>query len=471
MNRNQSAIGGGTAGSQRMSMLRLQRFVRSSMWLLPIGCLIAGALLVVGTLAVDRATGYGLVPHSLTGTPSDAQTILSSFATALVSLTTLVLTVTLVAVQLAMGQFSPRIVGALLADRWSQLAIGLFGGSFVVVVLTLREIRGSSTGTVPGLSMALSYFLMLASLVVLVLFVHHAGQGLRAAGLIDLVGDRSRELIVREHGELPVLTGGPDVIVAAQQPGNVIRVDRPALVAAARQADCVLELVPVVGDFVVGGAPLFRVHPGARSTASTSEDPAGRLRAGDVTRHVLLASERVHTEDLAYGFRKLVDIAVRSIAQPFNDPTTAVQALHRLHDLLRQVAARPLPSGAHRDEDGVVRLVERTVTWDGYVRLAFDEIRLAGASEPQVTRKMCAALTDLKSVAPPYRQGPLDRQLRLLESAVRRSHEDEEDVVAALTPDTEGIGSGADVTAAPALGPVADVAELTEYGSTHGRPG
>jgi len=97
----------------------------------------------------------------------------------------------------------------------------------------------------------------------------------------------------------------------------------------------------------------------------------------------------------------------------------------------------------------VVRLIERTVSWEGYVRLAFDEIRLAGVSEPQVTRKMCAALADLKSVAPPDRQEPLDRQLRLLNAAVRRAHDDEEDVLAALTPDTEGIGSGVDVTAAP----------------------
>src|SRR4051794_11578727 len=432
-----------------MSILRLQRFIRTSMWLLPIGCLVAGVLLAVGTLAVDRATGYRLVPQSLIGTPSDAQTGLSSFATAMVSLTTLVLTITLVAVQLAMGQFSPRIVGALLTDRWSQLAIGLFGATFLVATLTLREIRGSDTGTVPGLSMLVSYVLMLASIIVLILFVHHAGQGLRVAGLIDLVGDRSREFIVREHGGLPV-TGGPDGIVAAQ-PGNVIRVDRPALVAAARRADCVLELVPVVGDFVVGGAPLSRVHPGPRSTGSAEGGPAGRLRATDVPRHVLLAPERVHTEDLAYGFRKLVDIAVRSIAQPFNDPTTTVQALHRLHDLLRQIAPRPLPCGEHRDEDGVVRLVERTVSWAGYVRLAFDEIRLAGASEPQVTRKMCAALADLKTVASPDRQEPLDHQLRLLTAAVRRAHDDEEDVLAALTPDTEGIGSGADVTTAPSL--------------------
>ncbi|TFV91913.1 DUF2254 domain-containing protein [Blastococcus sp. CT_GayMR20] len=428
--------------------MRLQRFVGASLWLLPIGCLAAGALVALGTLAVDRATDYRLIPQSLTGTPSDAQFILSSFATAMVSLTTLVLTVTLVAVQLAMGQFSPRIVGALLTDRWSQLAIGLFGATFLVTVLTLREIRGSDTGTVPGLSMLLSYVLMLASIIVLILFVHHAGHGLRVAALIDLVGDRSREFIVREHGDLPVVTGGPDAIVAAE-PGNVIRVDRPALVAAARRADCVLELVPVVGDFVVGGAPLFRVLPGTRSTAGGDADLAGRLRMTDVARHVLLAEERVHTEDLAYGFRKLVDIAVRSIAQPFNDPTTAVQALHRLHDLLRQIAARPLPCGEHRDEDGVVRLIERTVSWDGYVRLAFDEIRLAGASEPQVSRKLCAALADLKCVAPADRQEPLDRQLRLLDAAVRRAYDDEEDVLAALTPDTEGIGSGADVTRAP----------------------
>ena len=99
----------------------------------------------------------------------------------------------------------------------------------------------------------------------------------------------------------------------------------------------------------------------------------------------------------------------------------------------------------------MVRLVERRLSWDGYVRLAFDEIRLAGAASPQVTRRLCAALQDLKSVAPPDRQAPLDRQLRLLTAAVHRAYEDEEDIVAALTPDAEGIGSGADVTTAVRL--------------------
>ena len=236
-------------------------------------------------------------------------------------------------------------------------------------------------------------------------------------------------------------------MVAAREPGSVVRVDRAGLVAAARRAGCVLELLPVVGDFVPGGAPLFRVHPGPGRRPDDA-GPAARLNAEEIARLVLVGSERVHAEDAPYGLRKLVDIAERSIAQPFNDPTTTLQALHRLHDLLRQLAVRPLPNGEHRDEDGVVRLVERTLSWDGYVRLAFDEIRLAGVTSPQVTRRLCAALQDLKSVAAPDRHPPLDRQLRLLTAAVRRSYEDEEDIAAALTPDSEGIGSGADVTTA-----------------------
>ena len=428
-----------------MPAIRIQHAVRTSLWLVPVLCLLAGVVLLSVTLGIDRATDYTLVSQTVTGTPSDAQTILSTVASAMASMTSLVLTVTLVAVQLAMGQFSPRIVGALLTDRFSQFSIGLFATTFVVAVGTLREIRGSDAGTVPGLTILLAYLLVAASVVLLILFVHHAGQGLRVAGLIDLVGDRTRMLITLKADLLvEVDTEADPDVVTTQAPGNLIRVDRPALVAAARRADCVLELVPVVGDFVVGGSALFRVHPGP--AAAGEDEPGARLDPRELVRLVLLGPERVHTEDLPYGLRKLVDIAERSIAQPFNDPTTAVQAVHRLHDLLRQLAPQPLPTGQHRDEDGVLRLVERTLNWNGYVRLAFDEIRLAGAGAPQITRRLCAALEDLKAIAPPDRQAPLDRQLRLLTAAVHRHYEDEEEAVAALTPDPEGIGSGADVT-------------------------
>jgi uncharacterized membrane protein len=171
-----------------------------------------------------------------------------------------------------------------------------------------------------------------------------------------------------------------------------------------------------------------------------------RLDRERVRRLIALDDERTHRGDPAYGFRKLVDVAQRALGTSSNDATTAVQVVNRLHDCLRQIADRPFPNGHLRDEDDELRLIERVLDWDGYVRLAFDEIRLAAGGYPQVTRRLEAAFSDLKTIAPPERQPALDRQLRLLEHAVTRDLDDEDDRRAALVADQQGIGSGADVT-------------------------
>jgi uncharacterized membrane protein len=89
--------------------------------------------------------------------------------------------------------------------------------------------------------------------------------------------------------------------------------------------------------------------------------------------------------------RMLVDIAERSLADsPFLDPTTAVQAVDRLHDCLRQLAGGNFPDGLYHDEDGETRLIVPSMDWDtAYVHLAFDEIRLAGAGSPQDIASDC----------------------------------------------------------------------------------
>jgi uncharacterized membrane protein len=141
--------------------------------------------------------------------------------------------------------------------------------------------------------------------------------------------------------------------------------------------------------------------------------------------------------------RLLVDIAERSLSDsPFQDPTTAVQAIDRLHDLLRQLARRPLPDGRVRDDDGAIRLLVKSMSWEDYVHLAFVEIRIAGAGSPQVCRRLVAALTDLRRVALPERVPPLDEQLELLGAATTDAMDNERDVRLALGPDFEGIGAG-----------------------------
>ena len=223
----------------------------------------------------------------------------------------------------------------------------------------------------------------------------------------------------------PPEQAAPGTILAPAS-GVVFRIDEDDLVEAAREAGCVVELVPRIGDFVPAGAPLAVTHP--------ADAP---IDADRIASQVLLGPERTMDQDLAYGMRMLVDIAERGLAEPFLDPTTAVQAIDRLHDCLRQLAARPFPDGRHRDDAGEVRLIVPMLDWEGYVTLAFDEIRRAGATSPQIPRRLAAALDDLIAIAPPERRGPLERQRRLVGETL--DHD--------VTPDTQGIGSGADARA------------------------
>ena len=201
----------------------------------------------------------------------------------------------------------------------------------------------------------------------------------------------------------------PDVI-PADHSGVLVGIDRQRLVKLATDSGCVLHVVPGLGGFVPAGAPLVRIE--GTPTGLDRRAVTDALRSG---------LERTLDEDLAYGFRLLVDMAERSLSDSeFLDPTTAVQCIDRLHDGLRQLAGRVIPDGLLRDDDGAVRVTIPTLDWNAYVHLAFDEIRLAGATSPQISRRMRAALDDLLDVAPAARRPPLLRQLSLLEEAVHR---------------------------------------------------
>jgi uncharacterized membrane protein len=405
------------------------RWRTNSLWAVPLLCIAAGVVAVVLALAIDGALGYDLVPGDGLGSPTAVQTILSTAASSMLTLTTIVLTVLTLGVQLAMQQFSPRIVRALLSDRRSQLAQGLFAATFLYCMVAVARVddQAEPGGRVPSVTVALGYLLLLGSLVVLVAYVHHAGQSLRVAGLIDVVGDNLQAEIDRSFPERDRPRREPGVVTAAQA-GVVVVLDVDGLVEHARKAEDGLEMLVAVGDFVPRDAPLLV------SSTGTPVDAAA------VRRMILLDNERSHVGDAAYGFRKLVDIAERSIASsPFDDPATAVQAVDRIHDAARQLCFRDLPSGRHRDQDGTVRLVTRELDWHGWVAVAFEEIVGLGASSPLVARRLLAALDDLLAVAPVARRSALEAQReRLLAKAG--------DAGITVLPDVQGLGSGADVT-------------------------
>ncbi len=398
-----------------MKIRRLLIGVQSGVWFVPVLCVILGAILSFITIGIDRAFAYEAIPPELVGGPDAALAILSTVALSMVSLTALVLTITMVVVQLAMGQFSPRIVQRILQDKPSQFAIGLFVATFVHAILTIREVtnNGDGTGNVPGISIVTAFVLVVASIAVLVIYVQHIGQALRVSALIELVGKDTRTLINRQYRDssFPSVKSQVDEpeIVTALQSGVITVVDHDALVDEAKRLGCVLELIPALGQFVPLDAPLFRV------TGAASGLDEARLHGS-----LILRLERTLDEDVAYGLRLLVDIALRSLSESqFQDPTTAVQAIDRLHDLLRQLVRRPFPDGRYRDETNEVRLIVPTMSWQAYLSLAFEEIRMAGSGSPQVVRRMRAALLDLRSIAPTDRVESIEHQLELLELATR----------------------------------------------------
>jgi uncharacterized membrane protein len=422
-----------------MRWARVVNHLRSSLWLVPVACVLFGFLLSLGSIAIDSAADYSLIPRSFTGGPDAALAILSTIAASMVSLAALVLTITMVVVQLAMGQFSPRIVQNFLRDKPSQFAVGLFVATFVHAMLTLREVQLSGGGTVPGVAIIVSYVLVVVSVVVLVLYVHHIGRSLRVSALIELVGDDTRKLLDLQYpNRLDTGRSEGGETINAPRSGVVTFVDRERLVSLAAEADCVLEMVPPLGTFVPADAPLFRVLRDAQ-----------RLDVDGVIGSVGLGLERTLDQDVAYGMRMLVDMAERSLAEsPFLDPTTAVQAIDRLHDCLRQLARRELPDGLCRDSSGTVRMVLPVMDWDAFLHLAFDEIRLVGARSPQVTRRIVAALADLETVVPPERLPGVRAQHAAVLSAVADQVANGDDIEFALRPDRSGIGvaAGADAS-------------------------
>ena len=267
----------------------------------------------------------------------------------------------------------------------------------------------------------------------LVIYVNHIGRSLRVSALIELVGKDTREILERQCPDRIQPDDTAADVLPAPNSGVLVGVDRARLVELAAQAGCVLHVVPGIGEFVPAQAPLVRIE--GATAALDRKAVLDALRSG---------MERTLDEDLAYGFRMLVDMAERSLSDsPFLDPTTAVQCLDRLHDGLRQLATRVIPNGRLYDEARHLRVTIPTMDWAAYVHLAFDEIRLASTGSPQVTRRMAAALDDLLVVAPADRRPPLEQQRELLREMVGAAGLARADVDFASIPDNQGIGVAA----------------------------
>jgi uncharacterized membrane protein len=410
----------------RLDALREQ--IRLSLWFVPAVFGLAAAAGALLLLALDRQLAEdGLEFFRFGGTADGARSVLSAVAQSMLTFTGLVFTITMLVLQLAANQLSPRVMRTYLRDRQNQAVLGLFVATFLFTLIVLREVRSpdGDEGFVPGVSIWVAFALLVASIGAFVFYINHMAHAIRASTVIASIGDEARDVLDRLYpddgpGDTfetdSIALGDVSLEIHAERAGTVIGIDDDALIEAIGNTRTVIEVVPIVGDFVTRGSVLFRLFQGAGADADRPDDELGhRLRDA-----VSLGRERTMEQDLGFGLRQLVDIGARALSPGTNDPTTAVQAIDQLHDVMRQLIRRPFPSALRRHIDGEVRLVRRTPTWDDYVALAFDELRLYGAGHLHVARRLTLALRDLVSIAPSTREPVLLDRLARLEEGINR---------------------------------------------------
>ena len=384
--------------SQRLS--RLADALRTGFWAVPTACVLFALLLALGLVELDRALDDGLGDVTFGAGPDGAREVLSAITTSMITFTGLVFSITIVVLQLTSSQFSPRVLRTFLRDRQTQLSLGVFVATFVYAVMVLRTVDSTDGARfVPAIATTVGVVLLLLSVGVFVGYIHHIATAIQVSSLVRAVGDETRAGIERRlraddpREPVPAPLGPPTRHVVSPTYGAVTAVDDRLLVAAAAEAGVLLVLDVELGKFVPEGAPLLEVHGD------------GPLDDDAVARCIHLGKDRTMEHDVAFGFRQLVDVAERALSPGTNDPTTAVQALDELHDLLRRLATRRLPDGVHRDADGRVRLLTPAPRFEDFLRLALDEVDQYGKDALQVQSRIDALLADLAAAALPEHRG------------------------------------------------------------------
>ncbi len=402
-------------GGARRAHLRELRL--ESLWFWP--AIAAIAAWVGGDLAAKYVHTFtfhqGLFPTDL----DDARTLLSTIATALLTFTGVVFSVTLVALQMASTQYSPRVMRTFVRKPVTKLALSTFIATFVYSLTLLARVGTTTKAhTVAQGAVGLAYLLVMASIIVFVFFVHSTVRSIRVSYVIEAVFretiDSARHTFAesseyRDAAE-PESLSVTGRIAFDHADAVLDGIDAHHLVQLAAEHGCLLRMTVPVGTFVPRGTDLMEVLGGALPGAEK------------ILSAVNSSAVRTLYQDPSYGVRQLVDIANRALSAAVNDPTTAVQALDRLHGVLRAVATRPDPSGLYVDDSGSVRLIVPQPGWDRLVELAFTEPALYGAGSPQVTRKLTAIFDDLTGCVPPERVAAIDAQRAWLRAEVGRRH-------------------------------------------------
>jgi uncharacterized membrane protein len=411
---------------------QLRYYVGNSIWILPIAGMIGALGAVRLTAALDRAMGW-----ESTFQPDAARAVLTTLSASMFTFIVFVSSALLLVVQLASAQLTPRIIAMVFKDLVTKCSLTIFVFAFAFSLAAVLRI----TGSVPLFTTDVAAYSCAVSLGVFLYLIDHVGKALRASVAVRSVAAAARVVIDSTYprrldqsqpvapDSVEFFRGKPSSTIRSRTDGAVLAFDVRGLVALGERADCVIELVPQVGDFIAANDPIFRVF-----------GDVPKLAEGVLSRSIALGQERTMEQDPAFAFRILVDIASKGLSPGINDPTTAVLAIDQIHSLLRAVGDRDLGDGRMHDSGGRLRLVYRTPSWEDLVVLAVTEIRQFGSSSIQIARRLRAMLEDLIENLPETRAVVLRMELALLGRSADQWFAQPEDRALAEAGDLQGVG-------------------------------
>jgi uncharacterized membrane protein len=412
---------------------RIRHYVQDSIWVFPVLSTLAAIVAVRLLHWIEKDLAWESPVD-----PDTARAVLGTMASALFTTIVFVCSALLVAVQLASAALTPRIIAIVFRDPVTKFSLTLLVFTFTFSLAALLRIKE----IVPLLTAHTAAYSCLVCLAVFFFLIDHLGKALRPSGALRAVAWLGRRVVesvyprrsvnspestTREVAD--VLSGTPSATIPNRKDGVILAFDEAGLLSLAQRADCVIEMVPQVGDHVAFGDPLFRVFQGGETLAPEA-----------LCQSIAVGQERTLEQDPTFAFRIMVDIASKALSPAINDPTTAVLALDQIHHLLRKVSDRDLDTGTVRDAAGRLRLVYRTPDWEDFVHLAVTEIRHFGAESIQIARRLRAMLENLIQTLPEVRVARLRQELDLLHRSAERFFSEPEDRALAEVGDFQGVG-------------------------------
>jgi uncharacterized membrane protein len=378
-------------------------------WVLPSTIAAASLLLGITLPLLDQALEGQTPSWMFQGGVDGARSLLSAIAGAMISVTGLVFSITIVTLQLASSQFTPRVLGTFLESRIVQTTLGVFTGSFLYALAVLRAVRGGESVVVPHLSVTASLLYVIAAVAMFLVFIHHVTESIRVTAVMRQVRLSTLRAVHRMTEE-----GGPPAPGWSPRPGTpwaelwmdertgyVTVLGADGLASFAAEHDIVVELDVAPGDFLAPDQPIGRVWGAESASGETRDAVAQALRVAD---------ERDTYHDTAFGLRQLMDIAERALSPGVNDPTTALQAMNECYVVLRLMAQRRDPS-PYVQSEGEVRVVYRPQRYAGILEGVVDELLHHGADSLRTVPRLREVLEDLEAVARPEHRASTRAQL------------------------------------------------------------